>query len=329
MLDVIIALIPAVAAGAYIFGFRALLMTAISAGACVFFEWAYRKLMKKTQTVRDLSALVTGILLACCLPPTMPIWTVIIGDAFAIILVKQLFGGIGKNFLNPALAARAFMASWPIELTKWQAPFSYDGFFHLSAADAVTAATPLAELKTGVLPQGSTLLQAFIGQVGGSLGEVSAFALLLGGIYLIVRRVITPRIPLAFLLTVAALSFVFPGQGGRWQWTLWQLCTGGVMLGAIFMATDYATSPVNPRAQVVYAVGCGLLTVFIRRFGSYAEGVSFAILIMNTAVWLLDRAFPSGRFGVTAKMRADARKAAKEAKREQNSEIAPKEAVTK
>ncbi len=315
MLDVIIALIPALAVAAYMFGFRAILMTAVSVCACVFFEWGWRRLMKKSNTVGDLSAVVTGMLLAYCLPPTMPVWAVVIGDLFAIVLVKQLFGGIGKNFVNPALAARAFMASWPVAITTWEQPFSYKGFFSLSSADIITSATPLASMKSGALPETSTLLQVFIGQTPGSLGEVSAFALLLGGIYLVVRRVITPRIPLSFMLTVAALSLLFPGECGRIEWTLWQLCSGGLMLGAIFMATDYATSPVNPRAQTVYGIGCGLLTVFIRRFGSYAEGVSFSILIMNTAVWLLDRALPSPRFGVTAEMRRSARREARAAKR--------------
>lgn len=325
MLDVIIALIPALAVSAYMFGFRAILLTLVSSGACVFFEWGYRRLMKKSDTVGDLSAIVTGMLLAYCLPVSMPLWMVVIGDLFAIVLVKQLFGGIGKNFVNPALAARAFMASWPVALTTWTLPFSYKSFFSLSAADAVTAATPLAAMKGGSLPESATLLQAFIGQTGGSLGEVSAFALLLGGVYLLIRRVISPRIPLSFLLTVALISLIFPGSAGRLEWTGWQLCSGGLMLGAIFMATDYATSPVNPLAQTVYGIGCGLLTVFIRRFGSYAEGVSYSILIMNTAVWLLDRALPSRRFGVTAEMRRKKKLEARAA----SAEAAAKEAAAK
>jgi electron transport complex protein RnfD len=297
MLDVLIALVPALGVAAYMFGLRAILVTAVSCIACVFFEWAYRKLLKKPRSIGDLSALVTGTLLAFCLPVTIPIWILIIGDFFAIIIVKELFGGLGKNFMNPALGGRVFLFSWPVVMTTWVVPLSYSSFFSLSTADAVTSATPLAVMSGGSLPEGTTLLQAFLGQVGGSLGEVSAFALLLGAVYLLIRRVITLHIPLSFLLTVAVLSFLFPQGNPRLLWTGWQLCSGGVILGACFMANDYVTSPVNPKAQIVYGVGCGLLTVFIRRFGAYAEGVSYAILIMNAAVWLLDRAFPRKRFG--------------------------------
>ncbi len=297
MLDVLIALVPALGVAAYMFGFRAILATLVSCAACVFFEWAYRKLLKKPQSIGDLSALVTGTLLAFCLPATIPLWILIIGDFFAIVVVKELFGGLGKNFMNPALAGRVFLFSWPVAMTTWMEPLSYTGFFQLSAADAVTRATPLADMAGGRLPEGVTLLQSFLGQVGGSLGEISTFALLLGAGYLLIRRVITLRIPLSFLLTVAVISFLFPQGNPRLLWTGWQLCSGGVILGAFFMATDYVTSPVNPRAQIVYGVGCGLLTLFIRRFGAYAEGVSYAILIMNAAVWLLDKALPPKRFG--------------------------------
>lgn len=303
MLDVIIALLPALAVAAYMFGIRAILLTVVSAAACVFFEWGYRKLLKKPQTIGDLSAVVTGILLAYCLPCSIPLWMVIIGDMFAIVLVKQLFGGIGKNFVNPALAARAFMFSWPVVMTTWVAPLAYKSFLSISTADAVTAATPLASLANNTLPEGISLLEAFVGQTGGSMGEISAFALLLGGIYLLVRRVITLRIPLSFLLTVAVLTFIFPGNANRFEWMLWQLCSGGLMLGAIFMATDYTTSPVNNKAQIVFGIGCGAITVFIRYFGAYVEGVSYAILLMNTTVWLLDKTLVPGRFGVTKEKR--------------------------
>lgn len=298
MLDVLIALLPALLVGAFMFGLRAVLNTVISVLACMFFEWLYRRMMRKSQSVGDLSAAVTGALLSFCVPVSIPLWILLVGDAFAILLVKQLFGGIGKNFMNPALAARAFLFSWPTVMTKWVSPRSYESFFHTAMADAVTGATPLAALSNGSVPEGTGLLDAFLGQIGGSMGEISAFALLLGGVYLLFRRVITVRIPLAFLGTVAVLTFLFP-QGGqpRLDWMLWELLSGGVMLGAIFMATDYATSPVNPTAQLVYGVGCGALTVFIRYFGAYAEGVSYAILIMNATVWLLDRAFPRKRFG--------------------------------
>lgn len=305
MLDVLIAMAPALAAAAYMFGLRAVVNTAFSVLGCVFFEWAYRRLMHKTKTVGDLSAAVTGVLLAFTLPVSIPLWILLIGDAFAILLVKQLFGGIGKNFMNPALAARAFLFSWPVAMTKWVQPLSYRSFFSLNMADAVTTATPLAAMSGGSLPEHTTLMQTFFGQVGGSMGEISAFALLLGGIYLLIRRIISVRIPAAFLGTVAVLSFVFPQGNPRLSWMLWQLLSGGVMLGAIFMATDYTTSPVNPTAQIVFGVGCGALTVFIRYFGAYAEGVSYAILIMNATVWLLDKAFPRKRFGaVKAKKEA-------------------------
>ena len=297
MLDVLIALVPALAVGAYMFGLRAILNTLLSVAGCLFFEWGYRKLLKKPASVGDFSAAVTGVLLAYTLPVSIPWWIILIGDGFAIVLVKQLFGGIGKNFMNPALAARAFLFSWPVAMTKWVAPLSYKSFFAVSTADAVTSATPLASMANGAIPESMTLLQAFLGQVGGSMGELSAFALLLGGAYLLIRKVITLRIPLAFILTVALLTFLFPQGNPRLSWMLWQLCSGGVMLGAIFMATDYSTSPVNPKAQIVFGIGCGALTVFIRYFGSYVEGVSYAILIMNATVWLLDKAFPRKRFG--------------------------------
>jgi electron transport complex protein RnfD len=297
MLDVLIALLPALVVAAWMFGLRAILNTVLSVAGCLFFEWGYRKLLRKPDSTGDLSAAVTGVLLAYTLPVSIPWWILLIGDAFAIILVKQLFGGIGKNFMNPALAARAFLFSWPVAMTRWIAPLGYRSFFAVSTVDAVTAATPLAALKGGALPGNVTLLQVFLGQVGGSMGEISAFALLLGGVYLLIRKVISPRIPLAFLGTVAVLTFLFPQGNPRLSWMLWQLCSGGLMLGAVFMATDYTTSPVNPRAQIVFGAGCGALTVFIRYFGSYAEGVSYAILIMNAAVWLLDKALPNKRFG--------------------------------
>ncbi len=297
MLDVLIALVPALAVAAYMFGLRAIFNVALSVAGCMFFEWLYRKGLKKPDSTGDLSAAVTGVLLVFTLPVSIPWWIILIGDAFAIVLVKQLFGGIGKNFMNPALAARAFLFSWPVAMTRWIAPLSYRSFFQLSTADAVTAATPLASMAGGAIPENVTLLQTFVGNVGGSMGEISTFALLLGGIYLLFRRIISPRIPLSFLLTVAVLTFLFPRGNPRLSWMLWQLCSGGVMLGAVFMATDYTTSPVNPRAQIIFGVGCGALTVFIRYFGSYVEGVSYAILIMNATVWLLDRAFPRKRFG--------------------------------
>ena len=303
MLDVIIALIPALAVSMYIFGIQALIVTAVSVIASVFFEWAYRKLLHKSKTIGDFSAIVTGILLAYCLPVSTPLWIIIVGDFFAIVIVKQLFGGIGQNFVNPALAARAFLFSYPVVMSTWVKPLSYTSFFDTNMTDAVTGATPLASLSNSVLPEGINLMQAFFGQVGGSMGEISAFALILGGIYLIIRRVITPRIPLAYLLTVAVLTFIFPRGNDNLIWMAWNLFSGGVMLGAIFMATDYATSPITPVGQIIYGIGCGLLTVFIRYFGSYPEGTSYAILLMNICVWLIDKATMPRRFGYTREMK--------------------------
>lgn len=310
MTDVLIALVPALAVAAYMFGIRAILMTAVSVFACEFFEWAYRKLMHKPQSWDDLSAAVTGVLLAFCVPVTLPVWMLLIGDAFAVIVVKQLFGGIGKNFMNPALAARAFLFSWPAAMNHWVAPLSYSSFIS-SCADAVTEATPLSFLSQQAVPSGTTLFQSFIGYVGGSMGEISSFAILLGGIYLLVRRVINLRIPLSFLLTVAVLTFLFPRGNDRFIWMSWQLLSGGLMLGAVFMATDYVTSPVNPLAQIIFGFGCGVITVFIRYFGSYPEGTTYAILIMNSVVWLLDKACPRKRFGYVKPARKAAEKEVK------------------
>ena len=312
MLDVIIALCPALIVATYVFGFRALMLTLVSVAASVFFEWAYRKLMHKDSSIGDLSAVVTGMLISFCIPAGAPFWLPIIGAFFAIVVVKQLYGGIGKNFLNPALAARAFMFSWPVIMTTWMAPFGYSSFFSMSTAEAVTAATPLASLHTGALPSES-LMTLFLGGIGGSMGEISAAALLAGGIYLLLRKVISLRIPLSYLLTVAVLTFIFPRGNDNLQWMLYNLLSGGLMLGAIFMATDYATSPVTKKGQIIYGFGCGVLTVVIRYFGSYVEGVSYAILIMNVCVWLIDKYTLPRRFGVS---RADLKAAKAKAKEE-------------
>ena len=296
MLDVVIALIPAMIGGVFFFGFRSLCVIAVSVAACVFFEWAYRKIMKKDTTISDCSAVVTGILLALVCPVTIPYWTLIIGAFFAIVVVKQLFGGIGCNFLNPALAGRAFLFSYAVIMTTWVAPHTSLSLIG-SNADVVTSATPMASLHQAVIPTDS-IMNCLVGNIGGCIGETSVILLLAGGIYLLARKVISVRIPLAFILTVAVVTFVFP-QGGndRLTWMCYQLSCGGLFLGAIFMATDYATSPVTKWGQVVYGVGCGLITVFIRYFGSYAEGVSFAILIMNITVLLLDKIGIPKRFG--------------------------------
>ncbi len=317
MFDVIIALIPALAVAMYIFGIQALIVTCVSVAASVFFEWGYRKLLKKSKSIGDLSAIVTGILIAYCLPVSTPLWIVVVGDFFAIVIVKQLFGGIGQNFVNPALAARAFLFSYPVVMSTWVRPLSYNSFFDVNMTDAVTGATPLASLSNNTLPEGINLMQAFFGQVGGSMGEISAFALILGGIYLMIRKVISPRIPLAYLLTVAVITFIFPRGNDNLIWMAWNLFSGGVMLGAIFMATDYATSPITPVGQIIYGIGCGLLTIFIRYFGSYPEGTSYAILIMNICVWLIDKAAMPRRFGYTREKKK-AEKAAAKATKEAN-----------
>ncbi len=294
MLDVIIALAPALIASVIFFGFKALLVTAISVVSCVAFEYLYRKLMKKHCTIGDLSAVVTGMLLAFCLPVSTPWWVVVIGAFFSVVLVKQLFGGLGKNIWNPALTGRAFLlVSYALIMTSWT-PTNFQN------VDAATYATPLASLHNGVLASDS-IGAMFIGNVGGSLGEVSALALLLGGAYLVVRKVISLRIPLSFIGTVAVVTLIFSRGNAHFAWMLQNLFSGGLLLGAIFMATDYCTSPVTPKGQIIYGVGCGLLTVLIRYFGGYPEGVSFAILIMNVMVWMIDKNTAPRRFGVESK----------------------------
>ena len=287
MLDVLIALMPALLfSGCYFFGPRAFLVTLVSAAGCVGFEALFCLITRRRQTVDDLSAVVTGVLLAFTLPANVPYWAVLLGDFFAIVVVKQLFGGLGKNFLNPALAGRAFLFSFPAVMSAFPAVRSWEGF----AIDAQSAATPMASLHAGSLPSVS-LLEMFTGVRSGALGEVSAALLLLGGLYLLARRVIRLRIPLSFLGTVAVLSWCFP-QGGNssLDWTLYSLMGGGLLLAAFFMATDFTTSPVTFWGQVVYGVGCGTLTVFLRTFGSYPEGVGFAVLVMNLLAWPIDRA---------------------------------------
>ena len=300
MRDVLIALLPALIGSVYFFGFRALMVTLVSAAASVFFEWGYRKMMKLDSTVWDLSAVVTGVLRAFVCPVTIPYWTIILGDLFAIVLVKQLFGGIGKNFVNPALAGRAFMFSWPVMMSTWIKVGFNNAAGLLSTADIVTAATPLANLHQGMMCQES-LWDLFIGNVGGCLGETSALLLLIGFVYLLIRKVITARIPLAYIATVAVLAFLFPMGNDRMAWMAAQVFGGGLMLGAIFMATDYVTSPVTKLGQLIFGIGCGVLTIAIRYFGGYSEGVSYAILIMNLCVVLLDKVGRPVKFGAPKK----------------------------
>ena len=312
MLDVVIAMVPALVAAVIVFGIRALTMTAVSVVACIFWEWLYRKILKKDQTVGDLSAVVTGMLLAFVCPVTLPYWMLILGDAFAILLAKQLYGGIGKNFVNPALAGRAaLLACYATAMTTWIDPTASKAGVLGVGADIVTAATPMAMMKEGGLAavmEAYDLQSMFVGNIGGSLGEVSALALLIGGIYLIARKVITWHIPVAYLGTVAVLTFLFPRGNDPLTFMLYNLLGGGLMLGAFFMATDYVTSPVTGKGRIVFGIGCGLLTVFIRYFGGYPEGVCYSILIMNCTTWLIDKYMRPARFGVVKGEKKEAAK---------------------
>ena len=318
--NVLIALVPSIVASGLIFGMRAILLTAVTTLACVVFEYLYCKLMHKPNPCGDLSAAITGVLLVFVCPVTLPYWTIIIGDFFAIVVVKQLFGGLGTNFLNHALAGRAFlMLCYPVPMTTWVLPGKENWASVLSATDAVTGATPLAVdyMKGGIVPEAS-VLDMFIGNIGGCVGEVSAIALLIGGIYLIAKGVIRIRIPAAYIITVAVLTLVFsraPEGVNVFSWMLREIFAGGLFLGAFFMATDYVTSPNTPKGEVIFGIGAGLLVVFIRYFGGYPEGVCYSILIMNICVWLIDKATLPKRFGVTAEMRKAEKEKAKAAKK--------------
>ena len=313
MLDVIIALLPAVAVAVWQFGVYPLLVIACSMASAVFFEWCYRKLLKKSNTIGDLSACVTGLLLALTLPPTAPLWLPVVGTLFSIVVVKQLYGGIGKNFLNPALAGRAFLlASYAAILGRYATPNSLRG-----VVDGVTMATPLSYLYAGeAMPGFLGFRSLLLGTIPGAAGELSSLALLIGGVYLLVRKVISWRIPVSFLGTVALLTLIFGHSGyARGEWALYNLLSGGVLLAAIFMATDYATSPVTLKGQLLFGFGCGALTVLIRYFGGFPEGTSYAILIMNLCAWAIDKAFHRHQFGVSKEDIA-AEKAAKKAAKE-------------
>lgn len=285
MLDVVVALLPALAVGTWILGFRALAVTAVSMVSAVGAEWLYCKVTGKQNTLRDCSALVTGMLLALTLPASVPFGIVVLGSVFAIVFAKCMCGGLGQNIFNPALAARAFlMLLFPAALT------------HYETIDGFSSATPLHRMVMPTLPDNS-LLDMFLGRIPGSIGELSALALLLGGVFLVARKVISLKIPLAYLGSVAVLTFVFSKTGNPISWMLYSLLGGGVMLGAIFMATDYATSPVTPMGQILYGIGCGALTVFFRYYGLFPEGVTYAILLMNLATWGIDRITAPRRFG--------------------------------
>ena len=286
MLDVVVALLPALAVGTWVLGFRALAVTAVSMVSAVGAEWLYCKAAGKQNTLRDCSALVTGMLLALTLPASVPLGIAVLGSVFAIVLAKCMCGGLGQNILNPALVARAFlMLLFPAALTRYE------------AIDGISSATPLHRMAMSALPEYS-LMDMFLGRIPGSIGELSALALLLGGVFLVARKVISPKIPLAYLGSVAVLTLIFSKTGSPVVWMLYSVLGGGVMLGAIFMATDYATSPVTPMGQILYGIGCGVLTVFFRYFGLFPEGVTYAILLMNLATWGIDRITAPRRFGV-------------------------------
>lgn len=286
MLDVVIALLPAYIVGVVRFGLNALLVGLVSIAAAVIAEWLYSVVTRTRNTIVDGSAVVTGLLLAMTLPASVQLWQVAIGAAFAIIVIKALCGGLGQNIFNPALSGRALlMLVFPASIVRY------------AGVDGVTSATPLHHMVMPGLPEES-IMDMFLGRCPGSIGEICSLALILGGVYLVWRKVISPRIPLAYLATLAVISFLFPKAGTNLQWMLYNLFSGGVMLGAIFMATDYATSPVTAKGQIVFGVGCGVLTAIFRSYGIFPEGVTYAILIMNAFVWVIDRYTAPRRFGV-------------------------------
>ncbi len=283
MLMVLIGLAPSFLVSIYVFGMRVIALTAVCIIASMFFEWAWNKLMHKTQTVGDLSAAVTGTLIAFNVPSGLPFWIAIVGCFVAIIVVKQLYGGMGKNIVNPAITARIVLfISFATEMTTWPLP--------RMAADATSTATPLGVLAEGGAELPSNM-QMFLGFIGGSMGEVSAIALLIGGLFLIWKKIISPIIPCCFIGTVFVFALIYygaTGEGEALQMAIFHVLAGGVMLGAFFMATDYVTSPLLPMGKVIFGIGCGLLTMIIRLWGQYPEGVSFSILIMNCLTPLIE-----------------------------------------
>ena len=289
MLDVVISLIPALIAAVILFGPRVLAVTATTVITAVLSEFVARKVMKRHNTIQDFSAVVTGLILAFNLPVNIPLWMAAIGSFFAIVVVKQFFGGIGQNFANPAIAARIILLiSFGQAMGSWTDPLSW-------RTDAVSTATPLAVLGGETAEELPSLLDMFLGIRGGCLGETCSVALIIGGIYLMARRVISYKIPVAFIGTVAVIMLI-AGKGDL-GFVAYQLMSGGLLLGAFFMATDYSTSPIKSNAKIVFGVGCGLLTCVIRLFASLPEGVSFAILIMNFLVPLIETIMAPKPFG--------------------------------
>ena len=296
MLDVIISLCPALIASVLIFGLRALAVTAVTVASCMLSEYVSRKIMKRSNTLGDLSAIVTGMLLAFNLPSSIPFWMAALGGAIAIVIVKQFFGGIGENFVNPAITARIILLlSFSSAMSSWPVP--RQGLM-VKAVDAVTGATPLAVISegSGSLP---SLTDMFLGLRGGCLGETCVLALIIGGLYLIIRKVISPAIPLSFIGTVAVIMLI--AKKGDFTALSYQILSGGLLLGAIFMATDYSTSPISFKGKIIFGIGCGVITCLIRIFGSYPEGVSFSIIIMNILVPHIEKLTTPKPFGTPKK----------------------------
>ena len=292
MQDVLIALVPAAIMSVVYFGWRSAMLIGLCTGTCVLTEYVCRRIMKRRQTISDFSAAVTGVLLAFNLPPTLNPVFAVLGSMFAIAVVKQMFGGIGMNFVNPALAARIFLLiSFPSHMSKWSLPFFY--LSDNATTDVVSTATPLAQIASDNMT--TPMIDLFIGLHGGCLGETCALALLLGGMYLLLRKVITPHIPIAFIGTVAVIALI-AGQN-----PITHVLSGGVMLGAIFMATDYTTCPVNKTGRVIYGIGCGIITMTIRLFGSLPEGVSYSIVLMNILTPHIEALTQSSPFGSEVK----------------------------
>ena len=280
---VVLALLPTTLFGIYNFGLRALLVVVITVASSVFFEWIYDKLMHKKNTITDFSAVVTGLLLALNMPASIPLWMPVLGSAFAIIVVKQLFGGLGQNFMNPALGARCFLLiAFAADMTNF-------------TVGAYSGATPLAQMRNG---EAVNTMSMLIGKTAGTIGETSAIAILIGAIFLILMGVIDLRIPASYIITFVVFILLFGGHGFDMNYVTAQLCGGGLMLGAFFMATDYVTSPITPRGQIIFGICCGIFTGLFRCFGANAEGVSFAIILSNLLVPMIEKYTVPNAFGV-------------------------------
>lgn len=283
MLYVIIALLPTTLFGIYNFGYRALILILVTIASCVASEWIFNKIVHKKQTINDLSAVVTGLLLALNLPATLPWWEAVLGGVFAIVVVKCMFGGLGQNFMNPALGARCFLLiAFAANMTNF-------------TIDSYTGATPLAAMRNG---DPVNTMDMLIGHTAGTIGETSAIAILIGAIFLILMGVIDLRIPASYIITFIVFMLLFSGHGADWTYITAQLCGGGLMLGAFFMATDYVTSPITPMGQIIFGICCGIFTGLFRCFGANAEGVSFAIILSNILVPMIEKYTVPRAFGM-------------------------------